>query len=179
MGGEWYSPFVIYGYTIKCPSKMDYMKFANKIYKRYDALNKKGNIKIKSILPEFHSDMEYDENSKIDSDAHLVIGIIPKGEIDELLGVADELENLITFSSTISSLELSENASFHCGIEWFREVEYDDSDDGNDGSEDDDDSEDDEDEYSESEEEDDDSDEEDDEEDTNDKDELIGDEDSE
>ncbi len=144
MGGDWYNIITYYGLVIDIPGGENYRKFVSKAY-RLQAFIEEG-FEIISLLPRFHSRMEYDQGEELDSLGVLFIGFKVSNNLDELAKRAAELEIYVKDNIVFEGYDVISGGQFFSGIKWDEdqwgmiEDDEDDEDDGDDEDDEDDES---------------------------------------
>jgi len=111
-----YTPFVFYGYELQLHPEMDLRSSISMLYDLNGMIPSP--FEIRCILTTFYPDMNEEEYARI------VIGFDPE-HIEQMIDQATDLKSFISDTPLLDGLEVSDSATFHCGIEWHPEPESD------------------------------------------------------
>ena len=104
-----YTPFVFFGYEIQLPPEMDLRSSVSMLYDLNGMI--RSPFEIRCILTTFYPLMNEEEHARI------VIGFDPE-HVEEMIDLAADLRSFISDTPLLDGLEVSDSASYHCGIEW-------------------------------------------------------------
>ena len=111
-----YAPFAFYGYEIQLHPEMDLRSSISMLYDLNGMIPSP--FEIRSILTTFYPNMNEEEYARI------VIGFDPE-HVELMIDQAADLKSFIGDTPLLDGLEVSDSATFHCGIEWHPEPESD------------------------------------------------------
>jgi hypothetical protein len=111
-----YTPFVFYGYEIQLHPEMDLRSSISTLYDLNGMTPSP--FEFRCILTTFYHDMNEEEHARI------VIGFDPE-HVEQMIDLAADLRSFISDTPLLDGLEVSDSATFHCGIEWHPEPESD------------------------------------------------------
>jgi hypothetical protein len=111
-----YTPFAFYGYEIQLHPEMDIRSSISMLYDLNGMIPFP--FEIRCLLTTFHPHMNEEEYARI------VIGFDPE-HVEKILDHTSDLKSFIGDTPLLDGLEVSESATFHCGVEWRPEPESD------------------------------------------------------
>lgn len=111
-----YTPFVFFGYEIQLHPEMDLRSSISMLYDLNGMIPSP--FEIRCILTTFYPAMNEEEHARI------VIGFDPD-HVEQMVDQAADLKSFIGDTPLLDGLEVSESATFHCGIEWHPEPDSD------------------------------------------------------
>jgi hypothetical protein len=137
MAADLHNTITFYGYKIILPVGYNYREYIETLYGLNSILD--ADFQIGGILSSFHTCMEnasYDELECFDDNAVIIIGFHPNDNLETTLKMGVKLAEYIVDNPILEGIEISIEAKFYSGIDWFNTIinsdDMDDSDDTDD-----------------------------------------------